>query len=128
ILPFDNYFINNIRKKVEFSVLHLHGDDIFFDTIAKELSVTAINWHATETDPTIAECNFEGGLLGGLNELKLLELIGREKVRDHLQAILKNAGENVNRLIIAPGCVLPLSMENSLIEIISSEIQSLSYT
>jgi len=124
IYPVDNFLVSNIEK-AEFTVLHLHGKDLFFDAILNKLNVSAVNWHTEDEKPSIADCKFNGGLLGGLHETKLSS--NEEEIKSHLQNILKKAKTNASRLIIAPGCVLPLQLTDAILEIVVKKIKLLKY-
>lgn len=128
VYPVDNYLLSNIGSS-KFSVLHLHGRNLFFDTILNKLNVTAVNWHSEDVKPSIVNCNFNGGLFGGLNETKLLKLSNNEEeIKIHLQKMLADAKINARKLVIAPGCVLPLQFSNNTLEIVVKEINSLKYS
>jgi uroporphyrinogen decarboxylase len=91
-----------------FTLLHVHGRDIYFDQAAT-LPVHAVNWHDRLTAPRLGDAHrrFAGALVGGLNERRTL-LHGPPgavagEVRD---ALAQTDGRGI---MIAPGCVLPLA-------------------
>jgi uroporphyrinogen decarboxylase len=91
-----------------FTLLHLHGRDVYFDQAAA-LPVHAVNWHDRLTAPRLhdARRRFAGALVGGLDEGRTL-LHGSPaavtaEVRD---ALAQTGGRGI---MIGPGCVLPLA-------------------
>lgn len=91
-----------------FSILHLHGADIFFDLVA-DYPVQAVNWHDRRVPPTLAEARerYARCFVGGLNETETLPLGPAPKVRDQVRdAIAQVKGRG---LIVGPGCVFPLN-------------------
>ena len=68
--------LNKVNRKAMFTVLHMHGDNsLYFEESIQELQMDAINWHDQLVQPNLVEGGklFSGGLLGGINEKKLLE-------------------------------------------------------
>jgi uroporphyrinogen decarboxylase len=97
-----------VAGRSAFTLLHVHGRDIYFDQAAA-LPVHAVNWHDRLTAPRLADAHrrFPGALVGGLGETRTLlngppEAAAAE-VRD---ALAQTGGRG---LIIGPGCVLPLA-------------------
>jgi uroporphyrinogen decarboxylase len=91
-----------------FTLLHLHGHDVYFDQAAR-LPVHAINWHDRLTAPSLgdARARFSGGLVGGLGE-------GRTLLRGPADAAAAEVGEAIAQtsgrgILVGPGCVLPLA-------------------
>jgi len=106
---FDLQVLAALTGKTRLNMLHAHGDDIMFDLLAA-YPVEMMNWHDRLTEPSLraAAARFPGLLVGGLNEHGALlgdhpEAI-EEEVRD---AIAQTYGR---RLMIGPGCVMPLAV------------------
>ena len=89
-----------LNKRAEFSVLHLHGEEVLFEDALQLLPATAVNWHDSVGKPSLKEApkSFSGGLFGGLSPDHLLE----KKVSLEQQIELRNEVP----LILAPECVL----------------------
>lgn len=96
-----------VRGKSQFTLLHIHGTDIYFQQPAS-MPVHAINWHDRRTKPSLAEAKerFGGAVVGGLNEWETL----RHGPRDAIAGEVRDAIAQTNGLglIVAPGCVVPL--------------------
>jgi uroporphyrinogen decarboxylase len=100
------------RGASSFTLLHIHGRDIYFDQLAP-LPVDAVNWHDRLTAPSLGEAKRRAkhAVVGGLAEGSTLRTgtpaaIAAE-VRD---ALRQTDGTGV---IIGPGCVLPLDVPDA---------------
>lgn len=122
--PMESLIKKSIKKN-NFVVLHLHGDQPDFD-LATKLKVDAINWHDQQTKPGLSEARkiFKGGLLGGLNTESWKDLTNPEKVSPLIISVYKSY--KGYGLIIAPGCVIPQYVSNTIIETAINTIKNLS--
>ena len=107
-VPYDRRVLDAVAGESKFTMLHLHGNDVMFDQML-DYPANMMNWHDRRSDLDLAGAKgrFGGLLVGGLNEAVTLpqgpiEAIKRE-VRD---AIAQTDGI---RLMIAPGCVIPIA-------------------
>lgn len=112
---FDLQVLDAVRGKSRVNMLHVHGVDTMFETLA-DYPVEMLNWHDRLTAPSIAQARtrFPGILAGGLNEGGCVARgdvgeIGRQ-VRDAIEA------GPPGRLMIAPGCVLHTATADASIE------------
>jgi uroporphyrinogen decarboxylase len=99
--------LNELRSKVEFILLHVHGENVYFDQLAK-YPVQIINWHDRKISPTLAEGKglFQGAVAGGVDEWGVLAGGTREQIQEQVRDAIKQTGGT--GLIIAPGCVIPI--------------------
>ena len=109
--PYDLIVLRAAREASAFNMVHVHGEDVMFDLMAA-YPVEMINWHDRLTWPTLHEAQdrFSGLLVGGVNEWQAL-LPGpvdafQAEVRDAL------AQTDGRRLMVGPGCVLPIHTPN----------------
>ncbi len=96
--------ILNAAGDLWLNMLHLHGEDIFFDQFV-DYPVSIINWHDQDTQPSLSEAklSFNGVVCGGLSRDRTMTLGTPELVRrEARQAIEMTAGE---RFILGTGCV-----------------------
>jgi len=106
---YDLPLLENIALRSSFSLLHIHGENILF----RELSaypVHAVNWHDRKTWPTLAQGQeiFSGAVAGGLEEWGVLLRGPASAIREQIQdAVAQTQGR---RLMITPGCVLPIAI------------------
>jgi uroporphyrinogen decarboxylase len=88
------------------NVLHLHGEQIYFDLLA-DYPVQVVNWHDQETEPALADGlrRFAGAVCGGIRQEETLVLGDAAAVRAAVRAALEATGGR--RLIVGTGCVTP---------------------
>ena len=116
--------IQDLKNKSEFNVIHVHGQDIKFDKAAELANVEGLNWHDQLTWPTIPEAAdiFPKGLLAGIDETQSLVEGKEEDIKKNIVEAIEKSKEYSNRVIISPGCVIPITASNESIEIISKTI------
>ena len=102
---YDLAVLEAVTGRSAITVLHLHGQDVFFD-LADRYPVQAVSWHDRETPPGLAEARALTGraFITGLDR----ELLGRGPAA----AIEAQVGEALSQtggrgLILAPSCVIP---------------------
>ncbi len=118
--------INKLKKKTDFTVFHLHGQDVFFESVAKNLPVDAINWHDKTTWPSIVEASdiSSKGLLAGLDEKGVLMKGEKDSIIQSTNHSLEDINKTGNRTILSPGCVIPTPVEDSVLEVIQKQIEN----
>ncbi len=91
-----------------FNVLHLHGNHVMFDQVT-DLPVQVINWHDTETPPSLSAGRerFSGLVCGGLRQWQTMVLGDAEQISNEAQAALAETGGE--RFILGTGCVTPIT-------------------
>jgi uroporphyrinogen decarboxylase len=109
---YDRLFLAGIAGRSKFTMLHLHGHDVMFDQVL-DYPVNIVNWHDRSSDLDLAGAmtRFSGLLAGGLNQEETL-------VEGPIEAIKGEAREAIaqtrgRRLLIAPGCVVPIATPDS---------------
>jgi uroporphyrinogen decarboxylase len=114
-MPYSRRVLESLNGGPLFTMLHLHGRDIYFDRKAT-LPVAAINWHDRLTAPSLGDAlrRISGAVVGGLNENETLLAGPASAVATEVaDAIRQTEGRG---LIIAPGCVLPLAVPDEFLE------------
>ncbi len=99
--------INELHKFVDFILLHIHGENIYYDHLFK-YPVQIVNWHDRKTAPTLAQGKnlFDGAVAGGIDEWKVLAQGSHNQIRAQIQdAIQQTDGTG---LVVAAGCVIPI--------------------
>jgi uroporphyrinogen decarboxylase len=102
---YDLAVLEAVAGQSSVTVLHLHGEDIFFDLVNR-YPIHAVSWHDQETPPTLAQARefTDRTFITGLDR-ELLDRgpasVVREQVR---QALVHTQGKG---LILAPSCVIP---------------------
>lgn len=107
VVRYDLIALERVKAEPVPLVLHLHGENIYFDTV-NQYPVHAVSWHNHETGPTIAEALTltNKTLMTGLDR-NLLETGQPEVVMAQARAVIENTGGQ--RLILAPACVITTS-------------------
>lgn len=113
-------FMNEINKKSDFTVLHIHGKDVAFKDAVEILRPTAVNWHDKTASTNLIDARniFDGGLLGGINPDTILDGISDEEINYHIDLLEKLP------LFYAPGCVLWQGTDDKYIEKIFEKYHS----
>ncbi|MFO1283422.1 MAG: uroporphyrinogen decarboxylase family protein [Burkholderiales bacterium] len=112
---YDLEVLNALAGHSRYTMLHVHGDDIHFDLLA-DYPVAMMNWHDRVTEPTLAAASgrFPGLLVGGLNENGALARGDLAAVQGEVvDAVAQTGGR---RLMIGPGCVVPIRASDAAIE------------
>ena len=101
--PYDLALLDALRGKADFVLLHVHGEDIYFEEMAA-YPVQAINWHDRRTPPSLAEgmSKFGGAVVGGLDDDLMLHGAPHQVRAQVEDAIRQTQGLG---LIVAAGCV-----------------------
>jgi uroporphyrinogen decarboxylase len=108
-----------------FTLLHIHGKDIYFDDLTSSLPAHAVNWHDRLTPPTLADGQrgFAGAVVGGLDEWRTLRTGSVEAIVGEVEdAVRQTGGVGV---IVAPGCVLPLDVPDEHLEAVVRTVKTL---
>jgi len=116
-MKYDLEILDALRGHCRLNMLHAHGDDIMFELLSA-YPVELFNWHDRLTDPDLrrARQRFPQVLVGGLNEHETLIHGGPEDIaREVEDAIAQTDGR---RLIIGPGCVLPIATTDEAIRVV----------
>jgi uroporphyrinogen decarboxylase len=111
--PFDLMILDVIKDQTKFNILHIHGEQIFFDELL-DYPVQAINWSHMHTSPTLtqARAKYDGCLLGGIDE----ERFGHNTVsaiEQEVKQTIETLGNK--RLIITPGCSIQTDSASKLL-------------
>jgi uroporphyrinogen decarboxylase len=107
--------LESLEGKSDFTLLHIHGKNIYFDELAA-LPAHALNWHDRVTPPALAEAQgrFPGAVIGGLSEWQTLRQGPAAAVAAEAEdAIRQTGGVGV---MVAPGCGLPLDVPDAHLE------------
>jgi uroporphyrinogen decarboxylase len=111
---YDLKVLEALRGKAKFNMLHVHGEDIMFDLMA-DYPVEMINWHDRLTEPGLGKASqrFPRLLVGGINESRTLLEGSLADVENQVRDAIKQTGGR--RLMIGPGCVLPIAASDERI-------------
>ncbi len=101
---YDRIVLEYLAPQTKLIILHLHGQDIFFD-LANRYPVTAVSWHDREASPSLREAQEQTSkaLMAGI-ERNLLADGSPEEVAEQVRDAQQQTGGQ--RLILSPNCVL----------------------
>jgi uroporphyrinogen decarboxylase len=105
--PYDLSVIEGFRTRADFTLLHIHGLDIYFDLLDHWL-VQAINWHDRRTPPSLKEARagYDGALVGGVDEWNTLAAKSPDDVKAQArEAVAQTGGRG---FVLSAGCVIPI--------------------
>lgn len=109
---YDRQVIDGVKSQAKFIMLHLHGNDVIFDQVL-EYPVEMVNWHDRRSDLDLAGAarRFGGLVAGGLNEAATLPNGPIQAIKSEVRDAVTRMGGR--RLMIAPGCVIPIATPES---------------
>ena len=104
---YDLEFLDAIKSRSKFNVLHNCGSHIYFDLL-ETYPVQAISWAATlEGNPDLREGKMRSGkaVMGGISEKTVLKDGSPEEVQEEVEKALELTGGR--HFLLAPGCSIP---------------------
>jgi uroporphyrinogen decarboxylase len=108
-VPYDLQVLQALRPESWGIVLHLHGNQPRFD-LADRYPVDAVNWEDRDTTPSLGEALALTArcLVGGIGRVTPLAHGTAEAVATQAREAIALTGGR--RLIVAPGCTVPVSV------------------
>jgi uroporphyrinogen decarboxylase len=105
----DRVVIDAVRGEARFLLLHVHGEDVFFERMAR-YPADLLSWHDRRGGPSIAEGGrtFGGVRVCGLDEHGTLMNGTPEAIRAEVADAMRQAAGT--RQVLAPGCVCPIDL------------------
>ncbi len=114
--PYDLQLLSVVKDRPGFNLLHLCGDNVFFDRLMS-YPVDALSWDATvHGNPSLREgkARFGKMVVGGVSHTRTLESGSVEQVA---QEVARGIEETDGRgYLIAPGCTFPPVARRELLE------------
>ncbi len=104
---YDLEFLDAIKRRSRFTILHNCGSRIFFNQLAS-YPVQAISWDANaEGNPDLAEGKKRSGkaVMGGISESTTLKNSSPNQVQEEVAKALELTGGR--HFFLAPGCAIP---------------------
>lgn len=123
--PYDLAILEE-TKDMWFNIMHMHGNCPMFDLMEK-YPVQAINWHDRLIDkPKMKEARSmtDKLLIGGVDEFSILNHgVTEKEMADHFADAI--AAEGTGKLILGPGCCVPLNVSENRLETAKKALASL---
>lgn len=108
-VKYDLELFAQLTEDVWFNIIHIHGNEPMVEKLDK-YPVQAINWHDRIAHLSMEEVAklTDKILIGGIEDQYAFEHGNRQLLNLLIEDAISQAGSN-NRLIIGPGCVMPLT-------------------
>ncbi len=119
---YDLEFLDAIKSRSKFNILHNCGTHIYFDQLA-EYPVHAISWDATaEGNPDLRTGKMRSGkaVMGGISQKTTLKNGTLEQVREEVENAIELTGGR--HFLLAPGCSIPPETPARNLEVIRSSL------
>ena len=119
---YDLEFLDAIKSRSKFNILHNCGTHIYFDQLA-EYPVHAVNWDATaEGNPDLRTGKMRSGkaVMGGINQKTTLKNGTPEQVREEVKNAIELTGGR--HFLLAPGCSIPPETPARNLEVIRDSL------
>ncbi|MFX1367311.1 MAG: uroporphyrinogen decarboxylase family protein [Promethearchaeota archaeon] len=129
IYPYEKKLISKLKGKAKFIVMHLHAreenEEIRFDKIANTSGLDAINWEDQSANLTLANGKKRSrkAVLGGIDHNGILRTGTPEEAKEQVLDAIREAG--MQRLIVAPGCVVTVDTPPENIKSIVESIRNI---
>ena len=102
---YDLTLLNELRGHVDFILLHIHGENIYYEQLFK-YPVQMVNWHDRKTPPTLkaGKALVDGAVAGGIDEWNVLAAGTPAQIHAQVRdAIQQTDGIG---LVVSSGCVI----------------------
>jgi len=106
-VPYERRLLRIIQEHSSFSIMHLHGQGIFFNRFLS-YPITAISWEDDSLSMARGRQLFPGTVVGGLPRTGWICLATSEETKNKTREIITAMGRE--RFILAPGCVMSLKI------------------
>ncbi len=120
-VPYDQQVLDALRGHTDFLLLHIHGDEIYFDLPVQAYPVDAVNWHTRVAGPSLKDAlgKFDGALVGGITEEALVSGLPEDVHAQAADAIEQTGGR---RIILGAGCVTPITTPEENIQAVREAV------
>lgn len=118
---YDLEFLDAIKSRAKFNILHNCGAHIYFDQLA-EYPVRAISWSADEEgNPSLQDGKKRSGkaVMGGISQ-RALKDSSPTRIREEVATAREQTGER--HFLLAPGCAMPPETPSKNLEAIRNAL------
>jgi uroporphyrinogen decarboxylase len=119
---YDLEFLDAIKKRSKFTILHNCGTHIYFDQLAA-YPVHALNWDVyAEGNPSLGDGKRRSNkaIMGGINQQNTLKSGSPSQVREEVTGAIEQTGGE--RFLLAPGCAIAPETPTKNLEAVRSAI------
>ncbi len=118
--PYEHRLLKIIQKHSSFSIMHLHGQRIFFDRFLN-YQIEAMNWEDESLSMKAGKELFPGTVIGGLPRSSWICSASPKEIQFRTKQILEEMGHE--RFILAPGCVMSLQIPRENLRMIRAVVE-----
>jgi len=129
VFPYDLKLLSRLRRKARFILIHLHsGDDdkrVRFERVSRLPILDGLNWADQTVAPTLKEMKSKStmAVLGGIDQNGALRTGTTDDAKEKVLNAVRAAG--IERLVVAPGCVIPIDSPEDNIHAVVDAIRSI---
>ncbi|NWF94890.1 MAG: hypothetical protein HXY34_01975 [Candidatus Thorarchaeota archaeon] len=129
VLPYQEKMLSRLSGKAKFIVVHLHtgerGEEVRFDLADRTHAVDALNWEDQTAVPTLAEgkARLRRTVLGGVDQQGLLRTGTVDDIKAQVLDTIRQT--RLKRLIVSPGCVIPVDTPRDNIRAVVDAVRSI---
>jgi uroporphyrinogen decarboxylase len=123
-LPLAKRILEEARARSLLLFVHVHGRNPYFADVAR-LPADALNWHDRLTSPSLAagRREFPGAVVGGIDEWGTLRSGDVARIEAEVRDVERQTGGR--RVIIGPGCALPVDVDDEALRSVLTAIRRL---
>ncbi|MDL2328092.1 uroporphyrinogen decarboxylase, partial [Ruminococcaceae bacterium OttesenSCG-928-A11] len=120
---YDLIVLESYVKKTLFNVVHIHGENAMFETLAN-YPVNCLSWHDRWIGPSLLKARkvTDKCLLGGIDEENVFGALTDTAFAQHVREALDMGG--TKGFILGPGCTASPNMPNNHLEIITEQLRT----
>lgn len=127
---YDLMVLDAIKDKTWFNMVHIHGiDELFFNEI-EDYPVQAFNWEDISSNISLeyARKNTDKILVCGIEQWNDFNELDRDKLKENLKDRVRKAVAQAgkDKLIIAPGCVVPTDVPEYRLTVLKEAVEEVS--
>lgn len=120
---FDTRVLDAVSPLARYVMVHLHGNDVRFESVARRYACNMISWHDRHTRPSLAEARglTDKLLVGGLEWSESMARCAPA----HLQSLIDDAWRQSGGRgwMLAPGCVCPVSITDAQVRCVIQHLR-----
>ncbi|MEI3613594.1 uroporphyrinogen decarboxylase family protein [Pseudogracilibacillus sp. SO30301A] len=122
---YDEIVLQELTGNTWFNIVHIHGKEPMIEKL-EAYPVQALNWHDRIANVTLKDARklTDKILIGGIEENYDLENVNEHTLQSRLEDAVTQVGD-LSKLILGPGCVMPLTATNERFALTKSIVNKL---
>ena len=129
VLPYNLKLIARLQRRAKFIIMHLHAsaeaETVPLERVARIPGLDGLSWEDQRVGPTLREgkAMSRRAVLGGIDYDGPLKTGSRDEAKEQVLSAVHEAG--LERLIVAPGCDIPMDTPEHNIHAVLDAIRSI---